>query len=361
MLEPPLSRAMHKALQRLLLLGPWALVACGPRTEIRSCPASQELVGGSPTADILAISADQKRTIGRVRPLQGLPGFFCTGVRVAPHWVLTAKHCNQGTALTFELPETIDSPAASYTGINIVLHPDHDALLIEFGELLPGAGIELLGEAIDDSWIATPVQLAGYGVRTDGSVATELEFLIERVIKVEADTLVVDGEGRSGACLGDSGGPILTRNSRGEMVVAGVLTTGSASCRDIDRYVRADILNGWAREQTRLVATQESDCGALGSGGLCRRGTAIWCEGDKIRAEHCEAGLHCGWATSTAGYRCLAANEDACGGVDDLGVCTGNSARRCVEGRLVERQCGECDFECAWDAPKGHFECLPKP
>src|SRR5262245_40484137 len=72
----------HRTLETIRSLGltwvAWALLgpACddsGQRTE--ACQAKQPLVGGSPGADVLAMSNDQKRAIGRVIATGGPPGY----------------------------------------------------------------------------------------------------------------------------------------------------------------------------------------------------------------------------------------------------------------------------------------------
>jgi hypothetical protein len=321
------------------------------------CQAKHDLVGGSAAVDIMRVGPLQRRAIGRVWPAKGPRGFFCTGVRVASNWVLTANHCDLGGGSVFELPATETEPAIRLQGVELISHAQLDALLIRFDDAPDGAALRLISDSIDNSWIDTPVQLAGYGVMEDGRVAKELEFLAERIAEVDADWVVVDGQGRTGACGGDSGGPLLARDFKGELVVIGILSSGSASCRDIDRYVRGDRLRDWVWEQTHADPRFEEDCATIGQQGFCRRGTAVWCDANKVRAQHCEAASTCGWDTA-AGYRCVQPNEDACDGVDDLGACAGNMVRRCEAGRTVEQPCGACGLACAWDATRGRFDCL---
>jgi secreted trypsin-like serine protease len=69
---------------------------------------------------------------------------------------------------------------------------------------------------------------------------------------------VVDGEGRTGACAGDSGGPLLVADSSGQARVAGVLDRGSADCLGLDLYTRIDALADWIERVSALGAVGES-------------------------------------------------------------------------------------------------------
>ncbi len=84
--------------------------------------------------------------------------------------------------------------------------------------------------------------------------------MTERVTSVEESFIITDGAGVSGACNGDSGGPLLTRDASGELQLAGVLSGGSASCTGVDEYVRADAIADWAT--ARIEATHDARCSA---------------------------------------------------------------------------------------------------
>jgi hypothetical protein len=262
-----------------------------------------------------------------------------------------------GRHLGFETQAADGGADEHARSVEVLAHPSLDALLIRVEESNAGPFIPLLDEVIDESWLATPVQLAGYGVRDDGSIASELEFLVELVVELGADTIVVDGEGRTGACSGDSSGPLLTRDRTGTLVVAGVLSQGTASCVHVARYVRADRIYEWVLAQTQSATVPESDCAGVTSRGFCNRGLATWCDGQTIRIDACDEGRVCGWR-SPVGYRCVSLEQDACAGVSEVGACADTASRSCVDGELVERDCSACGLTCAWDATLGRFGCL---
>jgi secreted trypsin-like serine protease len=51
--------------------------------------------------------------------------------------------------------------------------------------------------------------------------------------------------GKTGACVGDSGGPLLGKTMDGRIEVLGLLEAGSASCTGEDFYTRLDRLKSW--------------------------------------------------------------------------------------------------------------------
>jgi Trypsin len=200
---------------------------------------------GSDEPQLLDLSIEQRSSIGAVLPTPEM--VFCTGVVIRSGWVLTAAHCDIGEQLTFRG----SSPdAAVIPIIATASHPTLDVMLLELettrasSELQP---IPLWEAAIDGSWIGREVTLAGVGEVETASLG-ELRFVAEPVVAVGEHEITVDGMGSSGACVGDSGGPILVPANDGSPRVAGILDRGSRSCVDRDVYLRADRLRGWVAE-----------------------------------------------------------------------------------------------------------------
>jgi hypothetical protein len=111
---------------------------------------------------------------------------------------------------------------------------------------------------LEESWVGAAVELGGYGV-SESSAAGTLGFAVEVIARLESDHVVVTGEGRSGACAGDSGGPLLGTSSNGTVGVLGVLDDGDSSCLGEDRYTRLDRLAGW-QPLARLVVGSDWAC-----------------------------------------------------------------------------------------------------
>jgi hypothetical protein len=88
------------------------------------------------------------------------------------------------------------------------------------------------------------VELAGYG-RTEDGTSGQLRFVVESVRTEQDGIITVDGGERSGACEGDSGGPLLARAAGGKLAVVGILSMGSVLCRGQDEYVSASQFGRW--------------------------------------------------------------------------------------------------------------------
>jgi hypothetical protein len=106
--------------------------------------------------------------------------------------------------------------------------------------------------------VGVDVELAGYGV-SESRGAGSLAFVVEAITRVEESHLVVDGRGTTGACAGDSGGPLLGTTAEGDVRVLGVLDHGDASCTNEDFYTRADRWVTW-EPLARLLAVPGNTC-----------------------------------------------------------------------------------------------------
>jgi secreted trypsin-like serine protease len=88
------------------------------------------------------------------------------------------------------------------------------------------------------------VQLSGFGLTEDGRTG-RLHFVAEPVVDVTDRTIEVNGFQRSGACTGDSGGPLLASDENGLAALIGILAQGDNRCTGSDRYTRIDIVRDW--------------------------------------------------------------------------------------------------------------------
>lgn len=183
--------------------------------------------------------------IGFIDAATGKPGAFCTGTLISPTVVVTAGHCTYHSAAAFVWFDSQWNPSKPPAAIGMpVTQPDFnpDRTLPNTGDLgvvllsrplqmatygaLPGAGLlENLGRAKGHE---LGVSIVGFGfqsldppvrtgVRTLGTARIQnlnSSFVRDFGLKISG----VNGSGRSGSCLGDSGGPILHGDSN--LVVA---------------------------------------------------------------------------------------------------------------------------------------------
>ena len=188
------------------------------------------------------------------------------------------------------------------------------------------------------------VELAGYGLDEQGG-AGALRYLVEQVVAISHLQVTVAGFGRSGACDGDSGAPLLMREN-GSLVVSGVLSGGSLGCLYEDDYLRtdADQIRAWIQGivgTTHAGLPSSHECGSITEQGRCLYGSALWCDSGTLIAEPCGDGRACGWSSAESGYRCSAL-EAPCSGIDEVGECRNGQAIRCVRGKTQATSCNGC-------------------
>jgi hypothetical protein len=173
---------------------------------------------------------------------------LCTGVLIAPRRVLTARHC--ADLLPHGVSVFVGPSIDAYTFKTLVLDfESHEALDVAIAELEDAIPSDLAAplEPIsvrEQLEVDMRVILAGYGLTEDDLVGVRL-FVQEPIKEITSDTVVVDGGGETGACVGDSGGPLLMRDDDGRHRIIGVLSAGSASCLNIDVYQRLEALSAW--------------------------------------------------------------------------------------------------------------------
>jgi len=348
-----------------------SIAACscsGPSAAPPSCPGatSQRLVNGVAQETYLGVSQNQSNAIVQVVDSAQPNGALCSGTFVAPEWVVTAQHCLQITAPAVVVQGDAHASLAVLSVTSTVANPTEDVALLHVdvsssNDAAPDGGlagvipISAEGTNVGPLAVGDVVELAGYGVTETGSVRS-LRFLAESIVGLDLASITVSGFGATGACAGDSGGPLLVRASDGTLAVVGVLSDGSGTCLDEDTYARLDGIHDWIESVIGSYASVDKECGTITEVGRCLYGVALSCSGTEIVANVCAAGEICGWDTGQAAFRCVDPSSDPCAGVDSVGACQNGAAEWCNGGVLETESCGPCGT-CRVDGQTGSPEC----
>jgi trypsin len=167
---------------------------------------------------------------------------LCTGMVVAPRWVLTAGHCVGADGIVLGSNDlgrgrvALVDAAVAHPAVGAGMRP-HDVALLRLSTPLEVAPAPLTGAEGDGLRPDVLGIVAGWGFTPELSSLAH-----EGVVRVAAAdaSLVLSVPGPSEPCRGDSGGPLLV-----DGVVVGVIGFGDAQCARYAGFTRLTAVHAW--------------------------------------------------------------------------------------------------------------------
>lgn len=261
-------------------------------------PPPLKIIGGEPFDGLPAVGA---------LTYDGSP--FCTGTLIDARTVLTAGHCVEDGAarrMRFAIGPSAWEPEQEIEVASIEPHPgyDPDSLINDLGlvhlaEDAPMDPIALM-DGLDEDWVGTEMLFVGYGMDDpDDEDGLGVKRAVTMPIESVSETELSFGGRAANICDGDSGSPVLYEQPEGEMLIAGVVSSGDEWCQQYGIAIRVDPYFDF------LFGQLEDPCGGETYYGRCEGDTLIWCEEGTVQRVDCadldaECGLY-----GEDGYYCL--------------------------------------------------------
>jgi V8-like Glu-specific endopeptidase len=366
-----------------------ALAACGPEL------APPRAVGASRDAVLNgAASFDDPSVFVLYGQYPDGSGYICSSTLIGRHTLLTASHCleksdtGQSAALYATNAINIDSQSAVW--IDVVAahqHPSfnpssitNDIAAVKLASAPPVPLKAWSTTALTSADVGKKLRVVGYGITATNADDSGLKRSGQTQLDAVLDTQFkfgTTGQGASGTCSGDSGGPAFLTGADGVERVIGVTSFHSGGCGNntdtrVDHYAAQVQL--WLKEFEAVAATcaggdtcvstgcttPDPDCDCL-TDGVCS--TTCTTGKDADCSSTCGAdGLCSAFACGTADPDCQALGAD-CGFADQ---CAG---RLCITSaqHLVQPYCskscqsqGDCGDGFACNAHQCEYAVKPE-
>jgi hypothetical protein len=197
----------------------------------------------------------------------------CAGFFLDAQWVMTAAHCLEATGqraavVTWHGPDGGAEIGAVQAAI---AHPGLDVALLALDAPTPSVSPLALATRPTPDYLATAGRSRVFGPR-NGSPAARRWTTPSIVGAVGAETFSAEPRGGLGACVGDSGSPLLVTDRGLGTRVLGILSEGSIGCTESDVYVRADRALGWARSVIASRVVPDAVWAGVAGAARCRLG-----------------------------------------------------------------------------------------
>jgi Trypsin len=178
----------------------------------------------------------------------------CTGVKVAPRFILTARHCRINDTTRVILPGGIRYKITGYFEPSRKPESaknEHDLAILKIEAAVPGLVAELADERStpEDGTIAW---MAGYGGQKPSRRNDPLRKIQVRMVdgSYSPSAVKVQTMKRCTACDGDSGGPGYTEQNK-QIVVWGVDSApadGDSKCSNVEVFAKVATEHEWIKK-----------------------------------------------------------------------------------------------------------------
>ena len=234
-------------LRILITISFFVLLACAPSHDLSSQPFLTEPASIVNGTAVKAKDLYAYHTVA-ITPQKINP---CTGVIIAPHFILSAGHCKgsfdkgeiyfgleakKGKAVVVQIKSVTPHPSYCHECDLGGMAPGDfkDYAIVEFAEELPPGFKPVEFANLKQIKVGTIIHLAGFGIDENYKYDGIMKKTQVPVIAVGDFEFMTD-EKKTGSCHGDSGGPAFILEG-GKLYLAGITSRGEASCRGAGIY-----------------------------------------------------------------------------------------------------------------------------